>query len=52
MGKVFIYDYYTMALNEIIYLPYKNVDHIKLFKDTSFLMEFGFREFSKNKKIS
>ena len=52
MGKVFIYDYYTMALNEIIYLPYKNVDHIKLFKDTSFLMEFGFREFSKNKKKS
>lgn len=47
LGKVHVYDK-SLHLNGVIKLPYKFVDHISLYNEHTFFLEFGFREYSKN----
>lgn len=51
LGKVHVYDL-TLVLREVISLPYKHVDHIALYGNNAFYLEFGFREYSRKQTIS
>lgn len=51
LGKVYVYDL-NLVLKKVLSLPYKHVNHIALYGDNAFYLEFGFREQNRKEDIS